>query len=385
MEHGNGGGSLLSRLLKWLAQHWKSAISAAVLVLVVVGAFKLGHYTKQASARAEPNEYMYLDSARVDSYLGQLDKGDIDKEDLQETTTENATLGLELEKVGTATGSRGSQLVRSVVVTKSEADRFYDLLERLKEHKAVLELDTDRECTFGNDLSPTAVKDGTIVLIKSATVQIPPFLSAYPELRYAGFRLLSHEVLRKAVGDRKPHWVDTEVFGRVPLTGFATADDATKKPAIKERRSFELRAGKNPRIPFSFSVPSERRQVEACNRRSQNDPKTPERSSTGRVTVVMPARFANLTGDPSLLAVPLTVVGLVVSDTEAGFGDGVSAATYWPALRSANGRLLRQLGVRGEFLKMKGEKRRRHLFGAMERSLTYGGHVLAVIPIAIYD
>lgn len=348
-------------------------ILALVLLGIKIWPFKSAHAPK----RILPNEYMYLDSARVDSYLGQLNRGDFQKEDLRETTTENSVLGLEVEKVGNATQSRGNQLERSVVVTKSEAERFDELLDEVTPHdKALVKLDANHECEFDSKLSPDRVSDGMLVEIKNASVQIPPFLSAYPEFRYASYRFLPHMIPRRIATAHGGHAtlgrVDDEVFGELPLTNFETADAATVLSARRERRSFQRRVGKNPRIPMSFSVPSD---AQTCKKVAKE----------GGATVVVPARFANLTGDPSLLSVPLTIVGLVTSDTETGYGDGLSASAYWPALRSARTSMLRQLGVRPRFLAMRPRRRRRHLFGAMERALTYRGHVVAVIPIAIYD
>jgi hypothetical protein len=361
-------------------------VVAALVVLTVFFAIDRpwGGERSHHGKRVQPNEYMYLDSARVDSYLGQLHEGDSSSEDVHETTTEESTLGFEASKVGNASTHRGSQLERSLVVNKSEAERFYELVEALEAQKALSKLNASDQCQLGNELAPSVVRDGSLVMIKNAVVQMPPFLAAYPELRYAGYRLLSHMVKRPPQHPGgKPRWIDEEVFGRVPLTSFDTVDEATLEGARRERQSFEKRVGKNPRIPFSFSIPSDKQHVEACNGAKTARAKTA--TTAARVTIVLPARFANLTGDPSLLSDPVTIVGLVASDTEGSFGDGLSASAYWPALRSAHARFLRQLGVREQFLGMKPAELRRHLFGAMERSLTYRGHIVAVIPIAMYD
>jgi hypothetical protein len=367
-----------------------AAIAVAALVLSIIALTK-GH-TPQKTARVDPNEYMYLDTARVDSYLGQLKDGDVKGEKVEETSSESSGFGLEVDEVGKANTSRGIQVVKSVVVTRSEADRFYDLLVALKTDHSIIERDADDECSVGGKLDPTAAPTGTIILIKNATVQMPPFLAAYPELRYAGYRLLANETPAeeaKHETESRRHWVNEEVFGRVPLTQFQTIDDATKPTPREERRSFQERVGKNPRVPFSFSVPADRHDVEMCEKRAHG----PKEHAARRVTVVLPARFANLTGDPSLLSAPLTIVGMVVTNTgdNGDFGDGTSITTYWPALRSARARFLRELGVREEFLRLQCGKRRgcvglrRHLFGAMERSLTYRGHVVEILPIAMYD
>jgi hypothetical protein len=76
---------------------------------------------------------------------------------------------------------------------------------------------------------------------------------------------------------------------------------------------------------------------------------------------------------------------MVVSNSVSRFGDGLSVSTYWPALSVAHVPLLRDLGVSESFLKLSRVKLRESLFAAMEQSLTFSGHVVEVIPIAMYD
>jgi hypothetical protein len=101
------------------------------------------------------------------------------------------------------------------------------------------------------------------------------------------------------------------------------------------------------------------------------------------VTIVIPARYAYITGDPSLLHVRLTIVGKEVFNGDSGFGDAASESTYLPALLGAHRPLLRELGVNGRDLRKRDLRKR--LFRSLEQSVTFPGRVVEVIPVAIYD
>lgn len=315
---------------------------------------------------------MYLDSARVNTYLSQIDNGDIEKENRQETTTKNANVGLELNTVGKANASTGSQLVRNIVVTKTAADRF----QKLKNEWKPKPLDASA-CNFVTELSPTKAHDGTIVKIEHALVEMPSYLSAYPELRYAKFRQLP----------------TSNVFGKVPLGSFRQVDESVRGTPKKERNTFKRLVGPNPRIPLSFAIWSTIGRSGSCKGGTSSGQPQPEaegkrQKQVPEVTVVLPARFANLTGDPSLLAAPLTVVGIVVSNHGGNgdeFGDGTSLAAYWPALSVAKAPLLRELGVQASILKKKRVDVRKELFNAVKQSVIFPGHVVEVVPIAMYN
>lgn len=352
---------------------YKSAIPALVAALVLLlildltGAISpFGGRRKARGVAPKPAEFMYLDSARVGSYLDQVTGGDVERENLQETTTENTNLGLELNTVGKADASTGSQLTRNIVVTQTAADHFQTLQNERKPE--VLDAES---CSFAAELDSAKVHDGTIVKIEHALVEIPPYLSVYPELRYAKFRLPP----------------GSSVFGEVPLASFYQVDESVRGTPRKERNTFKKRVGPNPRIPFSLSAAGTAKS-QPCK---HDQPSTGHKSKSGsesaesQVTVVLPARFANLTGDPSLLAVQLTIVGIVVANHKHGFGDGTSLGAYWPALSTVQAPLLRELGVRASVLKKKRIDVRKELFNAVARTVTFPGHVVEVIPIAMYD
>lgn len=291
-----------------------------------------------------PYEYLYLDSERVDSFLGELDDGSVRSINRQETESSNASLGFQLDTVGSATATEGKQLTVSAVVTKTEADNFYSLLEQLE--GGLLKTMSVVSPRLSAQFSPRAVPVGTMVRVENAFPRLPPYLSPYPLLRYARFE------------------TNSPVFGKPVLSDYSLSRYTAGAAVERERLRFIKRVGPDPRLPFS---------IEAGN----------------GLTIFIPARFADLTGDPSLLSARLTIVGKVAFNVEkgserrqgeeGGFGDGASEDAYLPALLGASPTFLRELGVRPSAARSKTT-----LFQGVSESLTYLDHVVEVVPIAMY-
>ena len=344
-------------------KHWSALVVLVIAAVAVVAVYVAGTGKVLSSgsrtAHVRPYEYMYLDSARVDTYLGQLNDGDIGSENRTVTASSSANAGLQVDTLGSAAASTSSERTTSAVVTFSEADRFYRLLDDLQKDDALLTLPAGAA-----HLRPQLAQrltEGSMVRIENAQLHLPPYLSVYPQLRYALYQAEPESGYREQPQEA--------VFGEAPFTRFALSEEILGRAVRAQRAAFIARVGGNPRLPFATSV-------------------------DGR-TVVVPARFASLTGDPSLLSGHVTVVGkLALSGMR--FGDGVSAATFLPALIHAPEMLLRDLGVREKLLaNVAREARRTHrsrvtllhkyLFNALQRSLSYRGQVLEVIPVAIYE
>lgn len=433
-------------------------VPIVLVVLLITGTIGPSAGRAKTHPEVRPHEYMYLDWRRVNSYLGQVDGGEVNAENLQETTSSEKKANAQ-DTLGGVSFSSGEQLVKSFVVTKSEADRFASLLSALEaKHSGrwLTTLNARKWCELTHGLNGRTAPDGSMVAIENITLQMPPFMSAYPELRYASFRLLppprprakaqsrapqtkqaqtalgrerARRLARAASREQKPE----EVFGPAQLTAFRVADESVRGTPRLEQKIFRRVAGRNPRIPFSVTVvhrgPAcprsetvatgmELEAQEAAEATGTEAPREAETKPTAanvlqpkaaesrsktlttvrgkaattqasrekeQITLVLPARFADITGDPSLLSVPLTVVGIVVYNSPRGFGDGTSVSDYWPALSTAKDPLLRELGVQGRYLTMPRLAQRKHLFAALERSLTYEGHVVEIVPIAIYD
>lgn len=312
-------------------------LAAGIILGVIVVSYastRSDQPSKRTSRHRKPYEYLYLDSGRVDSYLGELDEGNVESLSRSETETSNASLGFQLDTVGSATATRGKQLTVSAVVTKTEADNFYSLLEQLQ--NGSLTTASAGSPSLSYQLSDRAVPVGTMVRIENAFVQLPPYLSAYPLLRYARFETVAH------------------TFEAPKLSQYQLSRYTTGAAAERTRLAFIRRIGSNPRLPFIIKEPG--------------------------MTIVIPARFANLTGDPSLLSARLTIVGKVAFNVYHGFGDGASEDTYLPAMLGASPHLLRELGVRRSSRRSK-----KALFKGVSQSLTFPGRVIEVVPIAMYN
>jgi hypothetical protein len=322
----------------------KKTFAGGVALGVVVAALAFVHFDGDANslghvaAHRKPYEYLYLDSGRVDSFLGELNQGQVQSVSRQETESTNASVGLQLDTLGSATASQGRQLTESAVVTKTEADNFYSLLERLQDG-ALTEADAS-SATLARELDPHKVPVGSMVLVKNTFLNLPPYLSPYPALRYARFE--SH----------------ARGLGRPSLSEYSLSRYSAGAATERARLAFIKRVGPNPRLPFF------------------------ERS--GKITLVIPARFAYLTGDPSLVSARLRVVGMVAFNTKTepgsqAFGDGASEDTYLPALLHAPSSFLRQIGVKGRAVTSQHE-----LFNGISDSLTFPGRVVEIVPVAIY-
>jgi hypothetical protein len=352
---------------------------AIVLALVVLDVIPIHDAAGSNAKGLKPYEYVYLDSARVQAYLGQLDEGEVGRETRTDTSKDTAGGKLEIKSLGEASGSVTNEKTSSAVVSFSEADNFYKLEKTLRADSELTTVPLSGCCTGvvhdavrrevarqtrGQALSAharrmrereavearyqaqlEALPLGTMVKLENALLRVPPYLAAYPSLRYAVPRYNSAN----------------QVFEAAPLSTFSAAEVEIERSANRERAKFIEQAGANPRLPLSTSV--------------------------HHLTIVIPARYAYLTGDPSLLNTSLTVVGKLVQRGE-DFGDGASEATYLPALLHASSRFLHDIGVKESLLSRFDGNRKglnRELFKALQRSLTFTGKSIEVIPIAVYD
>ncbi len=351
-------------------------LSAAVLVLVIFGVIPIQN-SGGANSSLRPYEYVYLDTARVDSYLGQIDDGQVKQESRADSSKETAGGKLVVvSSLAEASGSVTNEKTRSTVVSFTNADNFYRLEKELQEDGELTPIllsaaatsgvrsAVKREVAHSHELSGNERKAreheaiegeyeaklerlpvGSIVKLENVLLHVPPYLAAYPSLRYAIPRFNSAN----------------EVFEAAPLYTFSAAEVELEESAKMERKRFIARAGVNPRLPMS--------------------------STLHELTIVIPARYAYITGDPSLLNASVTVVGKLVEKGE-NFGEGASEATYLPALLQAKPRFLHDIGVKESFLlryEHNAHALHRRLFKALQRSLTFTGKSVEVIPIAIYD
>ena len=167
--------------LTWVRQH-KSATAAAVSVViaaVALGWLLAGGSFGTRGSTSAPVEYVYLDSPRVNAYLGQLENGlaSSEKRTLSQTATAGATVSL-----GTYLSMNGSQaqtLSSERTVTAGEGDRFYDLFKQLSPSQVTrIRLAGDPDSS--NKL--LAVHEGDFVMLEHARLASPSFALAVPAL-----------------------------------------------------------------------------------------------------------------------------------------------------------------------------------------------------------
>jgi hypothetical protein len=376
------GNAVLSRL-KW-AKSNPALVGvvcvAIVLALVISGVIPIQERSASAHGR-KPYEYLYLDPARVATYLGQLDDGEINQETRTNTIKSATGAKLEVNSLGELNGSLSNERTASAVVSFSEADNFFKLENILHSEGALdrialnsccrasvreeLAASVSRLSAQRSGASPAQLEQrsreqlearsegelehltlGTIVKLEGAFLHVPPYMAAYPSLRYASFR-------------EDPN---SRVLGSARSSQLSETEVTTGRHVSNERKRFIKDAGPNPRVPFAVELHG--------------------------LTVVIPARFDYLTGDPSLLATDVTVVGKVVF-TGKDYGDAASEATYLPPLLNAKRDFLADLGFKKAFLKKYPPPRRpaldKKLFQALQHSLIFKGASIEIIPIAIYS
>lgn len=371
---------------------------AAVLGLIIFGVIPI---KGTADTHGQyPYEYVYLDPARVKAYLGQIDGGDVNQETRTATFKDSKGATIAVNAVGQVSNSASDERVASAVVSFSEADDFFKLEKKLlseedlktirlgvccsrriqQEYEARLRaleqrlalaakpsrnhpVQSGRKPGGESHKSPEQVgleefeaeaEDkleglpiGEIVKLEGAFLRVPPYLAAYPSLRYAPYRYHTHN----------------GVLGNANLPTLNETEVTLGKHVRSERAQFISDAGANPRVPFS--------------------------TKQHRLTIVIPARYDYITGDPSLLGTDVTIVGKVVYKGE-GFGDAASESTYLPALLKSSQWFLEDIGFQQGFLDKYTRRCRRsaldhQLFQALQRSLTFTGAVIEIVPIAIYS
>lgn len=267
---------------------WSIVSTVGVLILAIViihSASDAQSETRTLPADTPPAEFLYLDRARVLSYLGQLVEGLPTSE--KRTLAESADLTAEV-KAGPATagGTRKQSKSTEAQVAPRVADRFYLLLRLLRAGHSRDEAGRRREWLF--DVRPetpdsTAVygsacqlQEGDFVRIREAHLLLSPYAAVLPKATYAALnrRTLTGQVARPNQKLRAPF---------------------TRRQRRAVNRYLRL-LGRDPRLPFVVRTLS----------------RDAGRNSFGGVTFFIPARYRSLRNEPSLISGSLTIVGKVV-------------------------------------------------------------------------
>jgi len=313
------------------------ALAALVVVLLIFGAFHLPdsstHTPTSAlpSPDAPPFEFVYLDSLRVNSYLGQVEGGlsTSEQRTLQQTNTVSEGLNAGLSG-GTAavqySNSQSLQEGTQQTVTATSADRFYRLLRLLREGSL-------QKCAYGRGAG--ASRWLWLVGVSADPMQAGTLESA---IRCAGvgmfIRLTNMQLFLPPFAQVLPSAQSvTTVYGEAPWRRFPfTSATQSTKPADIAR--YVKAIGRNPRMPFigaPFGSPS------------------PIGGGGDNVTFFLPMAYHALTFEPSLLNGPVSVVGKIVAfaitPSKPAYIDYPTISAFGPALLKQSWAFDNRLGV----------------------------------------
>ena len=342
----------------------KSAVILGLGVAVGFWAFD-GNGTRRTTPAPDtpPGEYVYLDSARVLAYLGQIAGGLSPSEKRTLATQEEAKGSAKVGPVEVG-GTQSSEQSVEQTVTPTATDRFYTLLQQLRGGRSrtafgatrvwLHELDAtlDATNTFDELMGELCrTREGDFVRIADAHLFLAPYASVFPRVSYAS-SYLGGEISRP----RRPLYA--------PVSDKESHDVAAYLAAV----------GNDPRLPFV--LPSLR---------------ATGGSNDEVVTFLVPARYSGIVDEPSLLSGNLTVVGKVVyrdltrrNGKSCGvpvpgsgpreYLDRQTVSLFAPALAKASPSILANLQLDPATI--------------LERvtlSATFASPVVVVVPVAIYQ
>ena len=218
----------------------------------------------------KPAEYLYLDVARVLTYLPQAEGGLPENE----TVSIEGTHSVSVDLKGTAGGAGGSaQRKRSASrsLTPTTGSRFLALLDHIDEDEQLKQLDLD-------DFDPddfNALEEGDFVRLVGADVRMPSYASDYD------------------INKTRKHII------------VASRQKAYTPKQRGKLNAFLAAVGENPRVSFLLTPKSE-----------------------GQLySLLLPAQYSLLSAEPTLLTGEHTVIGKVMrrldssnSEEDAGFG-----------------------------------------------------------------
>jgi hypothetical protein len=342
-----------------------AAVVGALVVGGLIGWAVIPHGSDAASsdvlgfkANEPPPEYLYLDTARVLAYLGQIDGGLTTAERRTFQQTDEFSGGLNTHGFEASAKQQHQKAVEQEV-TAGATDRFYRLLGALKDgrssgHRWLFTVDARLHGThtvFSVERTLRHLRVGDFVRVTRARAYVAPYAAVYPKTSYS---------LNYLGGDlAKPLH---PLFAQV------------SKKARRAARAYADAVGDNPRIPIVVPTLNE------------------DRTTTEPVKFVVPVRHDGLSSEPSSLAGEMTIVGKIIyldprlashvakSDPNAAvWVDQETVHTFAPALEHAQAPLLRLLHL-GDYV-----DKRKQLAGVVRRSVTFSAPIVVVLPIAIYQ
>jgi len=273
--------------------------AAAALALAFVMLWITGNLPGETTSKASddltlerpdvpPLEFAYLDSERVDSYLGQAENGLARKEARARQIKKSVNAALSAGQSVTLGASGSEEQSTSSTVEPDAADRFYAFLRVLRaepqadvDHSGTCNTTRSRKHWLGEldfqEAPDKAMSElecvgvGNFVRIDEVQLFLPPFAQALPRVRSAN---AFYGVLPTP---------------RTPFT--SPTQSATLRHAL---RDYDSKVGTAARMPFVGAPYGEHKAL------------------GGKVALFLPTEYRGITREPSLLTGAVTVVGKIV-------------------------------------------------------------------------
>jgi hypothetical protein len=298
-----------------------------------------------------PAEFLYLDSGRVDAYLGQIDGGSFDTEKVTHKLSDTLSGKLTLAGAAEAGESHAQESLSEREVKPTEASRFFSLYQGLEKEGDLRSVGL-RES--GADIKP--LPEGQFVKFRTGAMKAPIYLNPYMASRQ-----------------------------QVTLASIFPGGDGAGAMSAVERalsKRFFTELGKEPRVVFSLQ---------------------PENGNGA--TFLLPIQAQLLSSERSLLKYgggEFTVVGKLVrrfpeggDHHEPAYIDTATLETWERPLQRAPGELVCRTDPRCASVVRAGhlsgrerltqiEASRRRALNALDRQTEISGDGAVILPIAIY-
>ncbi|HMI81099.1 MAG TPA: hypothetical protein VK480_04865 [Solirubrobacterales bacterium] len=170
-----------------LKDHWKTILTAIfVAIALVVGIFIGKGLMDEGDFRPSvpPNgaaEFLYLDAARVATYLAQVDGGESESEKLTRKLTANLNAKLSVKELGEVGASKASELFTERTLKPTAASSFFALEKRLDEADVIKKI---RLRLFNQRIKQ--MPEGRFVEFQTSGLLSPNYLNGYLAVSHAG-------------------------------------------------------------------------------------------------------------------------------------------------------------------------------------------------------
>jgi hypothetical protein len=211
---------------------------AVILYIVDPGSSEDASSFKPAFPPGGPVEFLYLDAARVATYLAQVEGGEVESEALTRKLTQNLEAKASLQGLGGLGATKASELVAERTIKPTAASSFFALRTRLEEANV---LDEIHPRFFEEDVEP--LPEGAFVEFKTSALLAPIYISAYLAVLHAGSLAAlfpdSPRRRREATNFfRKVGPAGRAVFAIQPYAELPTDEAAGEAASASERKPF---------------------------------------------------------------------------------------------------------------------------------------------------